>query len=116
MAFRVLATNVDKRGMIEQEVVESTQKTMNSPPTHPRPSMQGRDHEDGGHTDQADRISGFPEQDTQESKDEEAAVAESRSLAVMEAGERRGRHEGLEAGARNEALESEGGRKRRKRM
>jgi hypothetical protein len=59
MALRVLATNVDKRGMIEQEVVESTQKTMNSPPIHRRPRMQGRDHEDGSHTDHADRISGF---------------------------------------------------------
>jgi hypothetical protein len=61
-------------------------------------------------------ISPGPEQDTQESEDEEGAVAEARSLAVMEAGERRGRHEGLEGGARNEAWESEGGRKRRKRM
>jgi hypothetical protein len=60
MAFRVLVTNVDKRGMVEQEVVvESTQKTMNSPPTHSRPRMQGKDHEDGSHTDYADHISGF---------------------------------------------------------
>jgi hypothetical protein len=64
MAFRVLATNVNKRGMIEQEVVESTQKTMNSPPTHPRPRMQGRNHEDGSHTDHVDRISGFRAKET----------------------------------------------------
>jgi hypothetical protein len=58
MAFRVLATNVDKRGMVEQEVVESMQKTMNSPPTHSRPRIQGKDHEDGSHADHADHISG----------------------------------------------------------